>query len=341
MLDEGIRLGCEYLGWPFRCMGYCERDAYAASTLLARMEEKSLEPSPVWCGCLKKMDAESMRGAVNLISAGFPCQPHSLAGKRKSTADERWIWPGIVEVIRKIGPEWVFLENVPGLLSSGDGDGFGTVLRDLAESGFDAEWCCVSAAQVGASHKRERVFILAHDCGQGLPQRPCEPGNNGEEQQAAERGSKALGHTSSKRRYSWNGAIHREGIKPSSRMPQDAFQGCGNVGHAGCGQTGNGTPGQISEAEERERRLSEIANGGGVFAPGPSDYDRWGRILAHSPYLSPAIESGFCVLVDGLALVVDTSRPDQLRCGGNGVVPIQATVAFVWLVRRFLNQESE
>lgn len=336
MLDEGIRLGCEYLDWPFRCVGYCERDAYAAACLLARMEEKSLESSPVWCGSLEEMDAESMRGCVNLISAGFPCQPHSLAGKRKSTSDERWIWPGIVEVIRKVGPEWVFLENVPGLLSSGDGSGFGEVLRDLAKGGFDAEWCCVSAAQVGASHKRERVFILAHSVGKGLPKRPGEPGNNGEEQQAVERSGRALAHNHSQRQLQ-QGRRKRE-------QRQRAVNNSIDVGHASSERLEGTKP---SKRRFRKRAQSSGYNRAlgntecNIFAPGPSDYDRWRRTLAHSPHLAPAIEPGFCVLVDGVAYVLDASRTDQLRCGGNGVVPIQATVAFVWLVRRFLNQESE
>lgn len=73
-----------------------------------------------------------------------------------------------------------------------------------------------------------------------------------------------------------------------------------------------------------------------LFPPGPGDRERWAAIIAHEAGfgLAPAIEPGICLLADGMALVVDESRPDQLRCAGNGVVPLQAAAAFVQLVRQ-------
>jgi len=99
---------------------------------------------------------------VDLICGGFPCQPVSHAGKRKGDKDERWLWPEFLRIIREVRPRWVLAENVPGLLSVDPGRLFGGILRDLAESGYDAEWDIVSAADVGAPHLRERVFIVAH-----------------------------------------------------------------------------------------------------------------------------------------------------------------------------------
>lgn len=100
-----------------------------------------------------------------LWTAGFPCQPVSVAGKRLAQEDERWLWPWIARAVREVRPRLVMLENVPGLFHSG----FGDVLGGLAEGGFDAEWGVVSAAAVGAPHLRERVWILAypnsHGCG--------------------------------------------------------------------------------------------------------------------------------------------------------------------------------
>ena len=107
---------------------------------------------------------------VDLICGGFPCQPHSLAGKRQASADERDLWGEFARIIGELGPRWVVAENVPGLLSSRDpafsrnhpGGFFGRVLRDLAEMGFDAEWACFPAAAVGAHHLRNRVFLIAY-----------------------------------------------------------------------------------------------------------------------------------------------------------------------------------
>ena len=102
---------------------------------------------------------------VDLICGGFPCQPVSHAGKRKGDKDERWLWPEFLRIICEVRPRWVLAENVPGLLSVDSGRLFGGILRDLAESGYDAEWNIVSAADVGAPHRRDRVFIVAHATG--------------------------------------------------------------------------------------------------------------------------------------------------------------------------------
>lgn len=158
-LDEGVRAGLEYFGFQHRTACYCEWEAYAASVLLARMEDKSLEPTPVWCGDLGDFDGRPFRGAVDGIVAGFPCQPWSNAGQRKGIDDARWLWPAIVRVIADVGPGFVFLENVSALIAGG---GLEHVLSDLATLGFDAEWCCLAAEAVGASHRRDRMFILAY-----------------------------------------------------------------------------------------------------------------------------------------------------------------------------------
>jgi DNA (cytosine-5)-methyltransferase 1 len=99
---------------------------------------------------------------VDLVCGGFPCQPHSVAGKRKGSEDRRDLWGDFAEAISCLRPRWVLAENVPGLLSSDSGQFFGRVLRDLAALGFDAEWECIPASAVGANHKRDRLWLVAH-----------------------------------------------------------------------------------------------------------------------------------------------------------------------------------
>ncbi|WP_239404494.1 DNA cytosine methyltransferase [Frankia sp. Cj3] len=113
------------------------------------------------------------RPVVDLICAGFPCQPSSVAGRRRGDQDDRWLWPATIATIRALRPEWVILENPPGLLTvrlSGEQDldghpvdavGIGVVLRDLAESGYGAQWDCVPASAVGAPHRRDRWWCVA------------------------------------------------------------------------------------------------------------------------------------------------------------------------------------
>jgi DNA (cytosine-5)-methyltransferase 1 len=99
---------------------------------------------------------------VDVVCGGFPCQPHSVAGRRRASEDDRDLWPEVVRCLRETQPRWFMGENVTGLLSSEDGRFFGTVLRDLAACGFDVEWDCLPAFAFGAPHRRDRVWIVAH-----------------------------------------------------------------------------------------------------------------------------------------------------------------------------------
>lgn len=108
-------------------------------------------------GDIKQLDWASL-GEIDIITAGYPCQPFSHAGQRKGTEDERHIWPHIKEGIGILRPSLVILENVRGHLSLG----FKEVLQDLASIGYDAIWTVVRASDVGAPHQRARLFIIAY-----------------------------------------------------------------------------------------------------------------------------------------------------------------------------------
>jgi len=115
---------------------------------------------------------------VDLVAGGFPCQPHSLAGKRSASGDDRDLWGEFARILRELKPRWVVAENVPGLLSSEAGRFFGRVLWDLAASGYDAEWDCLPAAAFGAPHLRDRVFLVAHARGK-QPSQQSQPQSEG------------------------------------------------------------------------------------------------------------------------------------------------------------------
>lgn len=157
----GIELGLQLVIPGLRAIAFVERDIVPARILAKRMEEGTFEPAPIWSD-VTTFDGRRWAGSVDFVMGGFPCQPFSVAGKRKGLDDERWIWPDIARVIREVRPAIVFLENVPGLVRHG----LSYVLADLAAAGFDAEWDVFSAAGVGAPHKRERVFVLAHASGE-------------------------------------------------------------------------------------------------------------------------------------------------------------------------------
>lgn len=157
-LDLGIHRA---LGGRTVCM--VEREAACVEILATRMEEGSLDPAPIWSDA-KTFDGKAWRGAVDIVAAGYPCQPFSVAGKRRGSDDPRHLWPDIKRVIAEAQPGAVVLENVQGHVRLG----LSEVLEDLSELGFNAEWGVYSAAQAGAPHRRNRLFILAYTDGQRL-----------------------------------------------------------------------------------------------------------------------------------------------------------------------------
>lgn len=145
-----------------RAVCFVEREAYAAAALVARMAESTLDHAPVWDD-LATFDGRRFRGCVDLVVAGFPCQPASVAGRHSGASDERWLWPHVWRITRECDAPMLLVENVPRLLAVNDGEAFKEILECLAARGWDAEWDCVPAAAVGAIHARDRLFMLAAD----------------------------------------------------------------------------------------------------------------------------------------------------------------------------------
>lgn len=143
-----------------KTVAYVERDKYCQVLLKARMNDGSLDTAPI-IDDVRDASVASIPD-IDIIIGGFPCQPFSFAGLRKEQQDERNLWPTFNELIRSVRPRYVFLENVPGILTSRQHEAYiYTILADLYQGGYDAEWGTLTAAAIGASHKRERWFCLA------------------------------------------------------------------------------------------------------------------------------------------------------------------------------------
>lgn len=152
----GGLLGSKLLGWRTVCA--VERDAYAAAVLAQRQNDGLLEACPIWSD-VTTFDGRRWRGVVDVISGGFPCQDISVAGKGVGLNGERsGLWSEFARIIGEVRPQFVFIENSPALTFRG----LEQVLADLAALGLDAEWGCLSASEVGAPHKRDRIWILAN-----------------------------------------------------------------------------------------------------------------------------------------------------------------------------------
>ena len=161
-----------------------EWEPYAQAVLVARQNDGSLPPFPIWDD-VQNFDGKPWRGIVDIVCGGFPCQDISTAGKGAGIDGERsGMWGEMARIIGEVRPRFVFVENSPALTSRG----LGRVLGDLAALGFDARWGVLGASDVGAPHKRERIWIVAHanadlQPGSAEPrqqqQRAAQPGGGG------------------------------------------------------------------------------------------------------------------------------------------------------------------
>ena len=147
-------LGGHLLGWRTVCA--VEWEPYPASVLCARQNDGLLPPFPIWDD-VQTFDGKPWRGIVDVVSGGFPCQDISAAGKGAGIDGERsGMWKHMARVVGEVRPRFVFVENSPMLVTRG----LERVLGDLTALGYDARWNVMGAADVGANHKRDRIWIV-------------------------------------------------------------------------------------------------------------------------------------------------------------------------------------
>lgn len=243
----GLDLGLHIAEPRYRTVGYVEREAHAAATLVARMADQALGEALVWDD-LRSFDGRPWRGRVHLLSAGYPCQPFSYAGRRGGESDPRHLWPEVARIAGEIEPEWIFCENVEGHLSMGYAD----VEACLRGMGYTTKAGIFTAREAGASHRRRRLFILAHADRLGWRLR-ARPGAEGG--QPVDDGAFRL-------LDGQRGAIFDGG--------SDAELDVALAGDAG-------------------DRVDAGADAIPLFAPGPGEFPAWERLLAQHPDLQPAL----------------------------------------------------
>ena len=161
---EGMGRGLRGIFPNMREIAYVEREGYACANLVAKIEEGELAEAPVFTD-VKEFPYGKFRGCVDILSAGFPCQPFSSSGIRKGTEDPRHLFPFIANGVNLCRPNWVALENVEGIISCKFGGEQDTsvlkyVLGRMEEIGYEGAFTVVSASEEGAPHQRKRVFML-------------------------------------------------------------------------------------------------------------------------------------------------------------------------------------
>jgi len=150
----GFDLAAQWMGWEN--VFHCEWNEFGQKIL------KHYWPKAISYGDITKTDFTKHRGTIDILTGGFPCQPYSLAGKRKGKEDERHLWPEMLRAIREIQPCWVVGENVPGIINWSRGLVFHEVQTDMEAQGYKVFPVILPACSVNAPHKRERIWFVAH-----------------------------------------------------------------------------------------------------------------------------------------------------------------------------------
>ena len=298
-------LGGRLLGWRTRCA--VEIDAYARSVLISRQRDGCLDLFPVWDD-VRTFDGRPWRGAIDVISGGFPCQDISVAGAGAGIEGPRsGLWKEFARIIGEVGPRFVLVENSPALT----GRGLGTVLGDLATLGYDAKWGVLGAHHAGAPHRRDRIWIVANTVRLG--------GGEGLAQLESEAGPTTIRERRIARAQPRNGC---EVVSDSNEFNDD--------------HTGHG-PGSVLWKRSKETELSgcgEVSNSNSPrledwgHAREPKGPDEGQRGMAQS---QPERRSGAWWSVEpelGRVAHGVANRVDRIRAIGNGQVP--AVVKLAW-----------
>ena len=326
----GVLAG-KLLGWRTVCA--VEWEQYPASVLCARQNDGLLPPFPIWDD-VQTFDGQPWRGSVDVVSGGFPCQDISAAGKGTGIDGERsGMWREMARIIHEVRPRYAFVENSPMLTSRG----LGTVLGDLAAMGFDARWGVLGAVDVGANHKRDRIWIVAKWLGQ-LSHAQHERIRRWEQQQAS--AQKENGQLANPTQLFGNGindnarvGVGRKqvsklgdgsGSQNVSDPMRDRLQGIGADGPA----TGSiGLRCGEGSDQEQDLQLANTENQGYVWrdwfmGASEEEHDHRGS-QTDGGWQWWATEPDVGRVANGVA-----ARVDRLKAIGNGQVPLCAATAW-------------
>jgi DNA (cytosine-5)-methyltransferase 1 len=298
-----------------RPIAYCEIDTYCQGVLLSNMVSKRIFVAPIWDD-VKTLSRDNLPNCVDIIYGGFPCQDISIAGHGKGLAGERsGLYWQIHRLAKEIQPKFIFLENVPAILCRGGS----AVVESLAEMGYDCRWCVISAASVGALHRRERWFLLAHSKRDG--RRPdaarhelqAEPAQlqrqNG--QTCADNPETICPDVADASITRLEG--QRDGAGSPSTKESMLASGSEDVPNS------KGSNDRQFTCQQMQRQVSESGKkteSGGIIYDACEDVEQWREVV-----------SSVCRTTDGVPC-----RMERIKSLGNAVVPLQAKTAFETLM---------
>ena len=325
----GLELGLKRaIGARYRTVCYVEANPYRQRVLETRMREGLLDRGCIWDD-IRTFDAGQWQGRIDLVHAGFPCPPFSVAGKRLGADDPRNLWPEVRRTIGEIRPRVVFLENVAGLaLRNGAEPAYAwTVLADLAALGYVGRAGIVSAIDAGALHRRDRWWCVGYSMENTQSKRL--EGRNYWAEGVAKKAKRLLSPRSGE--YVDDSDICPGRHENTARRELQA--GPQNTG----GIVGNAKSARCQDVPRRTQPSRRVEQGGiPLWPPGPQDASAWERVLRDYPDLAPAIGGklgvpfvewlqGFPI---GWSECEGATRRLRLEALGDAVVPAQAELAW-------------
>ena len=315
----GIELGLKPIMPRIRTVCYVENEVGASKILGARIRDGILDDAPIWTD-LRTFDAKAWRGKIHLVTGGFPCQPHSIAGKKRGADDPRELSGEVLRIAEELGCPTLFLENVETIKRFY----WDTIRPQLHRLGYKTKEGIFSAEEAGAPHRRRRFFILAYHDNSRVSTFGYEGQREGSER-TEERQDRSLSELAGQgqgaqlentivngNRGGSQGLYQEDRTRRSDSTVQTQRSSI-NLGDTSIERLeGNGFARQTKSCE-RSRTVP-------LYPPRPDDTRGWERVYTEMQTLIPT----FCRVVDGSTPQVD----GQLRAIGNGVVPAVAGKAW-------------
>ena len=315
----GIELGLKPIMPRIRTVCYVENEVGASKILGARIRDGILDDAPIWTD-LRTFDAKAWRGKIHLVTGGFPCQPHSIAGRKRGADDPRELSGEVLRIAEELGCPTLFLENVETIKRFY----WDTIRPQLHRLGYKTKEGIFSAEEAGAPHRRRRFFILAyHDNSrvstfgyegqQEWSERTEERQDRSLSELAGQGQGAQLENTIVNGNRGGSQGLYQEDRTRRSDSTVQTQRSSINLGDTSIERLeGNGVARQTKSCE-RSRTVP-------LYPPRPDDTRGWERVYTEMQTLIPT----FCRVVDGSTPQVD----GQLRAIGNGVVPAVAGKAW-------------
>jgi DNA (cytosine-5)-methyltransferase 1 len=297
----GFSLGLESTGY-FQTIAFVEKDKFCRQVL-----QKNFNNIPI------EEDIRNVRGsnyAADVITGGFPCQPFSVAGKRKGTDDDRYLWDETIRVVAECKPRWFIGENVEGLININNGMVLRQVQTDLEEQGFQVQCIVIPASGIGAWHQRKRIWIVAysHNNGSYRSQRnETEQSCNKQEDRLSFRDDKDVPNTESSRCGRWS--CKKCSVGEWSFLPREQ-QGCE------MGSEIKGCSGDVPNTNDKrlQRFNSEQITPKQKLRFTSNKNDERSKTWWQA-------QSEFCGVPNGVSYELDKNRSSRIKALGNSIVP--------------------